>query len=242
MTVGAENGEAVVHLVGELDLCSRDRIVEALTDASVTRHRLVIDLSRTTFIDSRRAQAVCARRSASVSDGFMKPGVLRGRSLSCRRSGRGPRLCGRSVRSLGACTGAAGRWCSRWSHAAKDCGVTEVDGDAGVDGERRVPDISLPWSQAMLRNSSPGSAAIAVCMASSTARASLLWAGAAPAHTGLRPTRVPTADCRGRDIPVWRERVAPARLGSCEVHGRVDQARGPAAHRHPAAPAGAPAG
>lgn len=58
MTVGAENGEMVVHLVGELDLNARDRIVETLTDASATRHRLVIDLSRTTFIDSTGVKAL----------------------------------------------------------------------------------------------------------------------------------------------------------------------------------------
>ena len=52
MTVGSEDGEAVVYFVGELDLCARDRVVEALADASAMRDRLVIDLSRTTFIDS----------------------------------------------------------------------------------------------------------------------------------------------------------------------------------------------
>ncbi|HZO66291.1 MAG TPA: STAS domain-containing protein [Kribbellaceae bacterium] len=57
MIVGAD-GEAVVYLVGELDLAVRDRLVDALTQASATRHRLVIDLSRTTFIDSTGLKAL----------------------------------------------------------------------------------------------------------------------------------------------------------------------------------------
>ena len=57
MVVGAD-GEAVVYLVGELDLAVRDLLVEALTQASDTRHRLVIDLSRTTFIDSTGLKAL----------------------------------------------------------------------------------------------------------------------------------------------------------------------------------------
>ena len=57
MVVGAD-GEAVVYLVGELDLAVRDRLVEALTQASDTCHRLVVDLSRTTFIDSTGLKAL----------------------------------------------------------------------------------------------------------------------------------------------------------------------------------------
>jgi anti-anti-sigma factor len=57
LVVGAD-GEAVVCLVGELDLAVRDLLVEALTQASATRHRLVIDLSRTTFIDSTGLKAL----------------------------------------------------------------------------------------------------------------------------------------------------------------------------------------
>ena len=49
--VGAD-GEAVVYLGGELDLAVRDLLVDALTAALDMRDRLVIDLSRTTFIDS----------------------------------------------------------------------------------------------------------------------------------------------------------------------------------------------
>jgi stage II sporulation protein AA (anti-sigma F factor antagonist) len=57
MVVGAD-GEAVVYLVGELDLAVRDRLVVALTQASDTSYRLVIDLSRTTFIDSTGLKAL----------------------------------------------------------------------------------------------------------------------------------------------------------------------------------------
>lgn len=58
MTVGAGSGEVVVYLAGELDLAARDRLAEALTVASATAHRLVIDLSRTTFIDSTGVKAL----------------------------------------------------------------------------------------------------------------------------------------------------------------------------------------
>ena len=58
VTVGAEDGELVVYLVGDLDLSVRDHIVEALTHASAMTHRLVIDLSRTTFIDSTGLKAL----------------------------------------------------------------------------------------------------------------------------------------------------------------------------------------
>ena len=58
ITVGGENGEVVVYLVGDLDLAARDRLVEALTEASATTRRLVIDLSRTTFIDSTGVKAL----------------------------------------------------------------------------------------------------------------------------------------------------------------------------------------
>lgn len=57
MIVGAD-GETIVHLVGELDLHARDRLVEALTRAADTSHRLVIDLSRATFMDSTGLKAL----------------------------------------------------------------------------------------------------------------------------------------------------------------------------------------
>ena len=57
MIVGAD-GEAVVYLVGELDLAVRELLVDALTQASATKHRLVIDLSLTTFIDSTGLKAL----------------------------------------------------------------------------------------------------------------------------------------------------------------------------------------
>jgi anti-anti-sigma factor len=45
-------------LLGEFDLDARDRLTEALRVASVARDRLVIDLSRTTFIDSTGIKAL----------------------------------------------------------------------------------------------------------------------------------------------------------------------------------------
>jgi stage II sporulation protein AA (anti-sigma F factor antagonist) len=57
MIVGAD-GEAVVYLVGEFDLAVRDLLVDAMTQASATKPRLVIDLSRTTFIDSTGLKAL----------------------------------------------------------------------------------------------------------------------------------------------------------------------------------------
>jgi anti-sigma B factor antagonist len=57
MVVGAD-GEAVVYLVGEVDLAVRDPLVDALTQASATKHRLVIDLSQTTFMDSTGLKAL----------------------------------------------------------------------------------------------------------------------------------------------------------------------------------------
>ena len=45
------DGEAVVQIVGKR-LGAQRRLVEALTQASATSHSLVIDLSRTSFIDS----------------------------------------------------------------------------------------------------------------------------------------------------------------------------------------------
>jgi anti-sigma B factor antagonist len=56
--VGPENGKVVVYLAGDLDLAVRDRLVAALTEASATTHRLVIDLSRITFIDSTGMKAL----------------------------------------------------------------------------------------------------------------------------------------------------------------------------------------
>jgi stage II sporulation protein AA (anti-sigma F factor antagonist) len=57
MIVGAD-GEAVAYLVGEFDLAVRDLLVDAMTQASATKPRLVIDLSRTTFIDSTGLKAL----------------------------------------------------------------------------------------------------------------------------------------------------------------------------------------
>lgn len=57
MVVGG-NGEAVAYVVGEVDLNTRDRLMEALILASADSNRLVIDLSRTTFIDSTGLKAL----------------------------------------------------------------------------------------------------------------------------------------------------------------------------------------
>ena len=46
------DGEAVVQLVGEIDLSAKCRLIEALTEAAADRRRLVIDVSDTSFIDS----------------------------------------------------------------------------------------------------------------------------------------------------------------------------------------------
>lgn len=45
-------GESVVEVSGEIDLRARSELVRAIRQASTAGQRLVIDLSRTTFIDS----------------------------------------------------------------------------------------------------------------------------------------------------------------------------------------------
>jgi anti-anti-sigma factor len=57
MVVGGD-GEAIAYVVGEVDLNTRDRLMEALILASADSNRLVIDLSRTTFIDSTGLKAL----------------------------------------------------------------------------------------------------------------------------------------------------------------------------------------
>ena len=57
MVVGTD-GEAVAYVVGEVDLNVCDRLMEALILASADSNRLVIDLSRTTFIDSTGLMAL----------------------------------------------------------------------------------------------------------------------------------------------------------------------------------------
>ena len=52
------DGEAIVCVVGAIDLSVRDQLVTTLTHASDTTERLVIDLSRTTFIDSTGLKAL----------------------------------------------------------------------------------------------------------------------------------------------------------------------------------------
>ena len=56
--IGCAGGEATVHVVGELDLAARDRLMAALSVASAAADRLVIDLSGTTFIDSTGIKAL----------------------------------------------------------------------------------------------------------------------------------------------------------------------------------------
>ena len=84
MIVGAD-GEAVVYLVGELDLAVRDLLVDALTQASDMRQRLVIDLSRTTFIDSTGLKALVdlwrRRRSAGLELVLREPSPVVMRTL-----------------------------------------------------------------------------------------------------------------------------------------------------------------
>jgi anti-sigma B factor antagonist len=56
---GADGGEAVVHLVGEIDMTARQDLEATLAQA--TGHpRMVVDLSRTTFIDSTGLKALVA--------------------------------------------------------------------------------------------------------------------------------------------------------------------------------------
>ena len=52
------DGEAIVCLVGAIDLSVRDQLDTTLTQASDTTERLVVDLSRTTFIDSTGLKAL----------------------------------------------------------------------------------------------------------------------------------------------------------------------------------------
>ena len=84
MIVGAD-GEAVVYLVGELDLAVRDLLVDALTQASDMRQRLVIDLSRTTFIDSTGLKALVdlwrRRRTAGLELVLREPSPVVMRTL-----------------------------------------------------------------------------------------------------------------------------------------------------------------
>ena len=53
----AGGGEAVVHLVGEIDLTARRDLEQTLAQATGHR-RLVVDLSGTTFIDSTGLKAL----------------------------------------------------------------------------------------------------------------------------------------------------------------------------------------
>jgi transposase-like protein len=82
----------------------------------------------------RRIQPVCARSSASFSDGFMKPSVLRGRllRLAAIRARSSAECTDRSVPLAG--TGAAARWCSRSTRAAR-----------GRGGRRSRPGCRWRW-------------------------------------------------------------------------------------------------
>ena len=51
-------GESVVEVTGEIDLSARAELVTAIGQATTAGQRLVIDMSRTTFIDSTALKAL----------------------------------------------------------------------------------------------------------------------------------------------------------------------------------------
>ena len=54
----AAEGEAVIQVVGEIDLSAKHLLLEALNGPAADSRRLVIDLSHTSFIDSTGLKAL----------------------------------------------------------------------------------------------------------------------------------------------------------------------------------------
>ena len=80
--VTEEDGTAVVHVAGEIDLSVRAELSRMLAQACAGGRDVVVDVSRTTFIDSAGLHSlVTARRSHTAAGGSF---VLRNPSASVR--------------------------------------------------------------------------------------------------------------------------------------------------------------
>jgi anti-sigma B factor antagonist len=70
IAVARDETTAIVRLMGELDLATAPILDAALQDLEAPCERVVLDLSRLTFIDSTGLRLVFSAHRRAVSDGF----------------------------------------------------------------------------------------------------------------------------------------------------------------------------
>ena len=70
VTVRRSSGTAVVQVAGELDLASAPTLADMLRDLEPTCDRVILDLSRLTFIDSTGLRLAIAEHRRAELDGF----------------------------------------------------------------------------------------------------------------------------------------------------------------------------
>jgi anti-sigma B factor antagonist len=80
--VSEEDGTAVVHVAGEIDLSVRAELSRMLAQACAGGRDLVVDVSRTTFMDSAGLHALVTARRSQTAAG--RSFVLRNPSASVR--------------------------------------------------------------------------------------------------------------------------------------------------------------
>ena len=103
VTVQRSSGTAVVQVAGELDLASAPTLADMLRDLEPPCDRVILDLSRLTFIDSTGLRLAIAEHRRAELDGF--DFVVAGAT-----GGGGSATGGRSATTGAACsTGAMNR-------------------------------------------------------------------------------------------------------------------------------------
>jgi anti-anti-sigma factor len=82
ISLSEEDGTAVVHVAGEIDLSVRAEFARMLAQASAGGRDVVVDVSRTTFMDSAGLHALVTARHSQTAAG--RSLVLRNPSASVR--------------------------------------------------------------------------------------------------------------------------------------------------------------
>ena len=82
ISVTEVDGTAVVHVVGEIDLSVRAELSRMLAQACAGGRDVVVDVSRTTFMDSAGLHALVTARRSQIAAGWSL--VLRNPSASVR--------------------------------------------------------------------------------------------------------------------------------------------------------------
>lgn len=70
VTVERSSGTAVVQVAGELDLASAPTLADVLRDLEPSCNRVILDLSRLTFIDSTGLRLAIGEHRRAELDGF----------------------------------------------------------------------------------------------------------------------------------------------------------------------------